>query len=203
MLSKNSTISTTGEEDYSVGVLPTDSTTQWSPSLYSQLFGATFDIKISPLTEELRSKRVIVRPAIANQGTSGSRLEDSFFAYIAHKDITAPARDVLRSLTNQRIVAEAEYILSLIQSELFKVKPLKILPPVRAFIGEDGSLLIEWIFKDYRIGFNLESEEKDWGWYLVSKPLSGGIVASGYLAGVDLRGLVAWLVNFVTSKLVS
>lgn len=52
------------------------------------------------------------------------------------------------------------------------------LPKIYAFNLEDGSLLIEWIFDDLRIGFNIEPIKTESSWYLVTNKNLGEINAS-------------------------
>lgn len=35
--------------------------------------------------------------------------------------------------------------------------------------GEDGSILIEWISKEYRFGITLEKNKKESSWFFVAK----------------------------------
>jgi len=135
-----------------------------------------------------------------SQGTSGTRIEENFFDVIALNNVTEAAREFLNSVQNKDQVARANEMLSIIQSEVIKLQPPMTLPPISAFQDENGALLLEWIFNDFRVGFNLEMDENESGWYLASKPSSGGIVASGLLTGIDQRGLVAWLIYFAISK---
>ena len=71
------------------------------------------------------------------------------------------------------------------------------LPRLSAAVTDDGSLLFEWAFPEYRIGFNIEQDHRESGWFLVTKPSLGGIAASGFLNGADLQPLALWLLGFV------
>ena len=74
------------------------------------------------------------------------------------------------------------------------------LPSLQGFNVEDGSILIEWIFGDFRIGFNIEPNPNDSGWYLVSNKNLGEISASGYTSGIEIKNLILWLLNFILSN---
>ena len=52
-----------------------------------------------------------------------------------------------------------------------------ILPQIYAHKEEDDSIVVEWIFPDFRIGLNIEKDKKESGWHVVSKQ----ITASGPL----------------------
>jgi hypothetical protein len=134
------------------------------------------------------------------QGTSGSRIGESFFDIISFSDVTEVAREFLKSVQNRDHVVNADKILAIVQSEIIKSQLQIKLPKISAFLGENGALLLEWIFNDFRIGFNFEVNENESGWYMASKPSTGGIVASGLLSGINLQGLIAWLVFFAISR---
>jgi len=65
---------------------------------------------------------------------------------------------------------------------------------------DDGSVLIEWIAVNMRIGFGVELDPAESGWHLVTKPELGNVGASGYLAGLDLGWLATWLISFVIAN---
>ena len=46
---------------------------------------------------------------------------------------------------------------------------------------DDGSILVEWIFDQYRIGVSIENDLDESCWYFVSKPEVGGVMTSGLL----------------------
>lgn len=72
---------------------------------------------------------------------------------------------------------------------------LDTIPKIHAFTYEsDDSILLEWVFEEYRIGFSIETVDSESGWYLVTKESLGKINASGYLTDEDT---VLWLMNFI------
>lgn len=117
--------------------------------------------------------------------------------------ILAQPQSLISALTDEQLVQQATRLLSelhvvleaLIQAwaEVAQSKPL------RAFLADDGSLLMEWAYPDFRMGFSLEPEPRKSSWFLVSMSLSslGGIQASGYLPGGDAVKLLCWLVTFL------
>ena len=72
------------------------------------------------------------------------------------------------------------------------------LPPVRAFEPEDDSLLIEWIFPHHRVGFSIESDRQESGWFLVSDKSAQSINAWGYLPDENIEWLMSWLLKPIT-----
>lgn len=63
-------------------------------------------------------------------------------------------------------------------------------PPLEIIDAGDGSVLIEWYFADRRLGFNLEPQEGQSGWYFAFSRASGGQCGSGSLASLDMRTLI-------------
>lgn len=56
--------------------------------------------------------------------------------------------------------------------------------------AEDGSVLIEWRFKDRRLGFNIEPDAGQSGWYYAFSRDSGGQCGSGLLSSLDMKMLL-------------
>jgi hypothetical protein len=73
------------------------------------------------------------------------------------------------------------------------------LPPLRASLPEDGSVSLEWISPDFRLGFNIEPNPDDSSWYIVTSKRLGEIGAYGFLSGLNSRGLI-YLLNFVLAN---
>lgn len=110
------------------------------------------------------------------------------------------ARAVLRETDNHEAAQEAHELLSTAQEALELLQAagfeLRNLPPLHAFSLSDGSILIEWISGDFRIGLSLESDSSESSWYLVSSGDLGDIGVSGNLSGVTRQELVLWLAEF-------
>lgn len=85
----------------------------------------------------------------------------------------ASIQDILKQLA--RIVP---YILAL------------TLPRLRLAVLEDSSYLLEWTFKDRRLGFLFERDPKDSGWYYVYSSGSSERYESGTMDQLDMSRLV-------------
>lgn len=120
--------------------------------------------------------------------------------FFARRDIFRAVNTIVQSFENAEIKLVAEKILRLISNELDKQEKIPQFTPLYGFTSDDGSLLLEWIFDDFRVGFNLEQDPNKSSWYLVSKASAGGINASGYLHGINLQSLISWLVPFVARQ---
>lgn len=172
----------------------------WHQKLIRQLFRK--NVPLSSQAHGLTTTLIISHHKIGSQGTASSGISENYLDILAERPITKQANDFLKNIDNRALVVQAEIILAIIQREVIKANTSIELPPIAAFSGEDGSLLLEWIFPDFRIGFNLEVDDKDRGWYLASKPTAGGIIASGFLDGVNLPSLITWLISFATLRLI-
>ncbi len=116
-------------------------------------------------------------------------------------NLVSGALRVANQATDKRIALEAKQLLlaflEVIQSLEVEVSNL---PPLHAFKVDDSSLLIEWIFPDFRLGFSIEAEPQNSGWYLVATGNLGNIEASGAIIVQDRKKLLTWLVRFVVEN---
>ncbi len=131
------------------------------------------------------------------------RKPEWYFYSLSENRLIKSALEILRARSDQDISKRAKTILLLIQETVFSIQHLNFdlayLPPLSAMYIEDGSILIEWAFKDFRIGFTIETIPEESGWYLVSNRQLGGILASGNISNIDLKIHLLWLLNFVFS----
>lgn len=137
--------------------------------------------------------------------TTGGSPNVSFSPLLESSSLVRPAWDAIRQTENQEVAREARRLLSVIQEMIVSFQQfgfdLGHLPPLRAFnVVDDGSVSIEWILSDFRIGFTIEPNPEDSGWYLVSNKNLGEITASGYTSNIDIKTLVLWLLNFILSN---
>lgn len=118
--------------------------------------------------------------------------------------LTNLALTVVRQTKNKEVAKEARKILSVIQGmvTIFENSGIYLdhIPRLDAANLEDGSLLIEWIFDDFRIGFSIEPDPRESGWYLVTKENLGGINATGHFSNHQLELQIFWLFTFVLSN---
>ncbi len=69
--------------------------------------------------------------------------------------------------------------------------------PLYAYRNDDGSLMIEWIFDNFRIGFDFEENHEESGWYIVSNNGNGYANASGLLQNSDTDKILLWVVYYI------
>ena len=70
-------------------------------------------------------------------------------------------------------------------------------PSLKAYEDDDDSVLVEWIFTNFRIGFTIEPNPKESGWYLVSNKKIKERRAYGPLLKATLDKNLLWLLNFI------
>ena len=64
-------------------------------------------------------------------------------------------------------------------------------PPLRLAALEDSSYLLEWTFKDRRLGFSFEPDPKESGWYYVYSSGSSERYESGSMDQLEMSRLIA------------
>jgi hypothetical protein len=138
--------------------------------------------------------------------TIGGVLKAHFLPLPEDTSLVKSAWNTLCATRNQDIAGRSRALLSMLLETISSFRgfgfDMDYLPPVRAFNVDDGSVLIEWIFADFRIGFNIEPNPQDSNWYLVSNKKFGEIGASGFMSGAEIetKKSVVWLLSFILSN---
>jgi hypothetical protein len=128
----------------------------------------------------------------------------NYLPVLSKRDTLELAKNMIHKLADNNLLQQAAKLLLVIQNALNTQPFLNIIsciPYLHAATPEDGSVLFEWIFKDYRIGFHIEPNPQESSWSLVTKENLGEIIASGSITDIDLRKLVSWLLYFIISHL--
>jgi hypothetical protein len=154
--------------------------------------------------QETESKIVFSVPYTERTENETFGLKSRLYSFsMSENRLVKSALQTIRTTTNKKIAEESRDLLLLIQKIVISLQHLNFdivyLPPLTAVNVEDNSVLIEWIFRDFRIGFTMEDNQGDSGWYLVSNRKLGEILASGSIANIDLEKHLLWLLNFVFS----
>jgi hypothetical protein len=136
--------------------------------------------------------------------TSGAEIATKYISMPIGLDIFKPALEVVRNKKNANIADAVVTVLSTLQKQIMTLQQPNIesfyLPQLYAHSVDDGSVLLEWVLPDFRIGFNIEPEMSESSWYLVSNDKMGAINASGLLAR-DYRKAIAWVLHFMVANL--
>lgn len=134
------------------------------------------------------------------QETWGSSSFQRFFIPRKESDIISNALLSVDQLKSELMVSTAINILLSIQSTANAFRESKacpdILPQVRTVAPDDGSILIEWIFDNFRINFNIEEDYRQSSWHLISNNM-GDVSASGYIQLEDIETINIWLFGFI------
>lgn len=118
----------------------------------------------------------------------------------AVSDPTWNARNSIKEVKDSRMMNDALMILDKLRYRIRENSNINMAQNISAFVSDDSSITIEWIFPNFRIGFGIEEDPKESGWYLVSDKSFGGINAEGYLAGINVDWLVKWMICLVTDS---
>jgi len=106
--------------------------------------------------------------------------------------LLANVETVIKQLTDPRMQRQAKLVLEYLRTEI-SLRDLSSENPLRAILSEDGSLQIEWLRPDRRLGFTIEPNQDDSGWYYASSRTAGGRCASGSLAVLNVKQLLDWM----------
>ena len=113
------------------------------------------------------------------------------------------ARKIIPQIENAEVAKQVDRLLSFINKIVNiaeqKEVDLSHIPPLHAYVEEDGSVLLEWVFPNFRIGFNIESNPDNSGWHLVSNKKLGDMTASGQLA--NMGEITILLLDFILSNI--
>jgi hypothetical protein len=71
------------------------------------------------------------------------------------------------------------------------------LPPIRLFKMEDESILIEWMFHNFRIGFSVEEDINESSWYFISNKNMEDQGQAGFVREVDIDILLDKFVTYI------
>lgn len=126
-------------------------------------------------------------------------LADASLATTTEADPTGLARARLGTVADKKIAEAATRVLDLLEAELESVDTSD-LPPLWLVEGEYGSVSIEWMFPHFRLGFSIEPDEKDSGWFFVSDESAGSLNACGLLSDASIRPAVSLILAHLTEE---
>lgn len=116
---------------------------------------------------------------------------------------TKDARALLPSIPDKRVADAAKDLLIVIEEIAYSMAAggidMDALPSVQASESQDGSLSLEWATPDFRLGFNIEPNPEDSGWYLAtSRQL--GMATHGFLSSMTKQSLATIILEFVRAN---
>jgi len=112
---------------------------------------------------------------------------------------TREAWKVIPQIQDTSVVKQLDELLSTISREVLKAQEtpgsLSHIPALHAHVLEDGSVVLEWLFTDFRVGFNIEPNRADSGWHYVLGKKFNERSGSGQLK--DMGDVVSLLDNII------
>ncbi len=118
-------------------------------------------------------------------------------------DAIHSAKSFVRQVTEEPLRIRATKLLSSLHSVLSLLHQggadSILLPNLSPSRDNDGSLLFEWTHPNFRIGFNVDQDPAQSGWYLVTGHELGDIAASGHVSEMELDHLALRLVRFMAT----
>ena len=134
------------------------------------------------------------------QETLGGSFFQQYSAPPKESNIISYALQNVDQSKPELMVSLALQILMLIQSTADAFRKSRVcpdyLPQVRAYAPDDGSILIEWNFDNFRINFNIEKDNSENSWHLISNNF-GEVSASGYIRSGNIEPIIVWLFCFI------
>ncbi len=132
--------------------------------------------------------------------TYGGELLSHFTPLSAEDNLIDHALESLRQNETTVLAVRARRVLLAIQDKINYLLKNKLdlppLPKIHAFNVDDGSILLEWVFDDFRIGFSIEPLETESSWFLITNEERDSISASGYLSDT-IENTLLWIISFV------
>jgi len=148
-------------------------------------------------------RKFVISSGLINQTIGGS----TYINYLPIPPTTTSTRkasEAINRVPDRHLARNAEAFIASIEATLTLWSALGFeptgFPELQVFLPEDGSILLEWGTPSYRVGFSLESDDKESAWFLVSTPGLGQMRASGYTAHMDKDKLVQWLLFFIATN---
>jgi hypothetical protein len=142
----------------------------------------------------------------SDPGTAGASGEASLYFHAfpydynifrgVNLDASQIPNEQLRKMTSQ-FLSDFQRVIMLNRT---RIEGSGRLPPLKIRWLEDDSVLTEWIFKDFRIGFSIEPKEKESSWYLVANRNLDEVSTSGTLDLSGPESLLSNLLSFVLAN---
>lgn len=116
----------------------------------------------------------------------------NIFREVSLNESHIPNEEVRKTTTE--FLSTFERIISLNRN---RVENSGYLPPLTIRYLEDNSVLMEWIFKDFRAGFSIEPIQRESSWYLVSNQNLNEASYGGELDSSNAEPLISNVLSFV------
>lgn len=152
----------------------------------------------SPAHDVWRREPVTLGDIEATEDSSSLLAADCRLVELRRRAPRSTLESIGEQLENPRVRDQWSGILASWQREAPLHAGVARLPTPDLSLSEDGSVAVEWVLSDRRLGFSLSPDDKESGWYFASLPESGGLSASGHLSVLDMRQLILWVTGTPT-----
>jgi hypothetical protein len=147
------------------------------------------------------SEDLSVKPADPLPETHTEQSKNYFSLLPEYSILLSKAWEVGSKAKNPSVAKQARSLILVLQNTINAFEKLGFevgtAPSLKAYEAEDESILIEWIYPNFRIGFTIEPNPRESGWYLVANEKIGNRRASGHLLWSNLEKNFLWLLNFI------
>ena len=146
-----------------------------------------------------------IRQPVGPRGTSGGNLAEEYFlidnAYWGPlQNAIAIANKLQGGHLRERAIMLIAALHTALLPDTFGFDASNV-SPLCAGLADDGSLLLEWILPNFRIGFGVEDDDSQSSWFLITDENLGNLSGAGYIPWGDPEKLVT-LIWQLTSFLV-
>jgi hypothetical protein len=136
--------------------------------------------------------------------TSGSQIDSNIIPNNLNLGILNPTIAAIQQVKNRNVQSSAIRFLTISKDVLVFLYRNNYdsshLPPLYATQIEDGSLLIDWIFPNFRIGFSFEEDPSNNGWYIVTDKKLEEYTGSGYLTNENFKDTILRMFMFAINN---
>ncbi len=161
---------------------------------------------INDTTDTSDIKRKHIKYISEEALTTKNDEKDSYFFYT----FTLPQNlDIFSNVEKNLDVIKTEdvkhYVLNIIKyfEQILKeldrnYRLLNLLPPFIISQEDDGSIFLEWVFKDFRIGFNIDVDTTKSSWFLITNSNLEELSVSGDISSDDdLKSTIIKIIKYV------
>ena len=165
--------------------------------------------------EETSSKVFVCLPKIltlefadkSDEETLIGEFHDFYTVLNEASNVFSDAWQKTRYIKNNELAEETRKLLimlrTLISDFLLLGVDVSLLPSLNVAEAGDESVSIEWIFKNFRIGFSIDPCITESSWFLVSNANMGNVNASGYMRDISSKQskyIMTWLLSYALTN---
>jgi len=107
-------------------------------------------------------------------------------------------------IENDSVKSQVIYFIQVFEEILIsrqqQINSIGQLPVAMLNIENDGAVLLEWGFRDFKIGFSFELNEKESSWFIVTKNSNQDFASSSEMPVENIPALASHLISFVASN---